>query len=207
MQVIPLGPHAVQEINRVFDWASTNPKGTIIFIDEADALFRKRTEHISEQLRHSINCFLNRTGTASHKFLLVIATNQPSQLDEALVDRIDQFLAFDLPEAEERFKILELYLKKYTQKRNWLDYASLFLISPRSVLRWGALKEVAHSLEPAHLQSLAEALKGFSSREIEKFVIYVHDTAFNQDGKITQEMMNQCLDYYKKQHAIKQAWK
>ena len=40
--VIPLGSEAVSEINKVFDWAGTNSKGTIIFIDEADALFRKR---------------------------------------------------------------------------------------------------------------------------------------------------------------------
>jgi len=86
--VIPLGTDAVQEINKVFDWASTNPKGTIIFIDEADALFRRRESNMSENLRNAINCFLYRTGTPSKKFMLVIATNQPQQLDSALLDRI-----------------------------------------------------------------------------------------------------------------------
>ena len=73
--VIPLGSSGVQEINKVFDWAGSNPRGTILFIDEADALFRKRETNMSENLRNAINCFLNRTGTPSHRFMLVLATN------------------------------------------------------------------------------------------------------------------------------------
>jgi ATPase family AAA domain-containing protein 3A/B len=59
----------------VFDWATSNPRGTILFVDEADALFRKRETNMSEPLRNAINCFLNRTGTPSYKCMLVIATN------------------------------------------------------------------------------------------------------------------------------------
>ena len=72
---MPLGADAVEQINKVFDWAQTNPKGTIIFIDEADALFRKRESDMSENLRNAINCFLYRTGSPSKKFMIVIATN------------------------------------------------------------------------------------------------------------------------------------
>jgi ATPase family AAA domain-containing protein 3A/B len=75
MEVSPLGIDSVSEINKVFDWASSNPRGTILLIDEADALFRKRTENLSESLRNSINSFLYRTGTPSKRFMLVIATN------------------------------------------------------------------------------------------------------------------------------------
>jgi ATPase family AAA domain-containing protein 3A/B len=89
-----MGSDSVTEINKVFDWASSNPRGTILLIDEADALFRKRTEHLSESLRCSINSFLYRTGTPSKRFMLVIATNQPQQLDQALVDRIGNLYPF-----------------------------------------------------------------------------------------------------------------
>ena len=87
---------------------------------------------------------------------MVIATNQPSQLDEAIVDRIDQFLEFNLPEEQERFKILQLYLNKYTQKRGFLDYVSLFLIAPRSLLRLSSLKEVKQDLDKDDLCSFAK---------------------------------------------------
>lgn len=73
--VIPLGNNAVHEINKVFDWASSNRRGTILFIDEADALFRKRDSDMSEHLRNAINSFLNRTGTPSYRFMVVLATN------------------------------------------------------------------------------------------------------------------------------------
>ena len=35
--IAPLGPQAVDEINRLFDWAEAQPNGIILFIDEADA--------------------------------------------------------------------------------------------------------------------------------------------------------------------------
>lgn len=40
--IAPLGNDAILEINHIFDWAESSKKGTILFIDEADALFRKR---------------------------------------------------------------------------------------------------------------------------------------------------------------------
>ncbi len=55
----------MSEIHKVFDWANTSKKGMLLFIDEADAFFRKRghnEEVISENLRNAINTFLYRTG-------------------------------------------------------------------------------------------------------------------------------------------------
>lgn len=40
--IAPLGPSAVHEIHKVFDWANYSSKGIVVFIDEADAFFRKR---------------------------------------------------------------------------------------------------------------------------------------------------------------------
>ena len=88
--VAPLGKDAVNELNKVFDWAETSQKGMILFIDEADAYFRKRdnNEQMSESLRNAINTYLYRTGTPSKKFMFVLATNTPQQLDRALHDRV-----------------------------------------------------------------------------------------------------------------------
>jgi len=40
--IAPLGPLAVRELNRLFDWAEQQKGGIILFIDEADAFLRNR---------------------------------------------------------------------------------------------------------------------------------------------------------------------
>lgn len=45
--IAPLGPAAVHEIHKVFDWANYSSKGIVVFIDEADAFFRKREVFIN----------------------------------------------------------------------------------------------------------------------------------------------------------------
>ena len=42
--IAPLGIAAVSELVKVFEWAKTSRNGLIIFIDEADAFFRKRDD-------------------------------------------------------------------------------------------------------------------------------------------------------------------
>ena len=75
----------------MFDWAQTSRKGLILFVDEADAFLRKRSsEKISEDLRSTLNAFLYRTGEQSDKFMLVLASNTPEQLDWAINDRLDE---------------------------------------------------------------------------------------------------------------------
>jgi ATPase family AAA domain-containing protein 3A/B len=75
----------------------------ILFIDEADAFLRNRKgAEMSESMRHSINSFLYRTGSPSDKVILVLATNTPDQLDEAVHDRIDEVVGFGTPTKNER---------------------------------------------------------------------------------------------------------
>lgn len=76
--IAPLGPMAVSEMNKLFDWAEVQSNGMILFIDEADAFLRDRQdEEMSEYLRHCVNTFLYRTGTPNDKLVVVLATNNP----------------------------------------------------------------------------------------------------------------------------------
>ena len=76
--IAPLGPMAVTEINKLFDWAERQPNGMVLFIDEADAFLRNRGDlDMSEDMRHTINSFLYRTGSPSDKVIVVLATNTP----------------------------------------------------------------------------------------------------------------------------------
>jgi ATPase family AAA domain-containing protein 3A/B len=47
---------------------------------------------MSEDLRNALNAFLYRTGSASGKFMVVYASNQPEQFDWAINDRIDEMV-------------------------------------------------------------------------------------------------------------------
>jgi len=47
---------------------------------------------LSEDLRNDLNAFLYRTGSASDKFMVVYASNQPEQFDWAINDRIDEMV-------------------------------------------------------------------------------------------------------------------
>ena len=42
--VAPMGRDGVTAIHRVFDWARTSNKGVLLFVDEADAFLRKRSQ-------------------------------------------------------------------------------------------------------------------------------------------------------------------
>merc|ERR1719445_385609 len=112
--IAPMGRDGVTAMHKVFDWAQTSRKGLILFVDEADAFLRKRSsEKISEDLRSTLNAFLYRTGEQSDKFMLVLASNTPEQLDWAINDRLDEMVEFPLPGDEERNRLVRLYFEKY----------------------------------------------------------------------------------------------
>ena len=112
--IAPLGPGAVTELNNLFDWAEKQKNGMILFIDEADAFLRNRKEgDMSEYMRHTVNSFLYRTGSPSDKVIVIMATNSPEQLDEAVHDRIDEVVGFGVPSEKERNLMLRHYLVKY----------------------------------------------------------------------------------------------
>ena len=112
--VAPLGSRAVTEIHDIFAWAKTSSKGLILLIDEADAFLASRGKaNMSEDLRNALNAILFHTGTQSHKFMLVLATNRPGDLDAALTNRIDETQEFALPGLAERQCLVFLYFARY----------------------------------------------------------------------------------------------
>lgn len=89
----------------------------VIFIDEADALFgsrsgvggRQRTAH-----REVINQFLKEwdgmNNDAGSAFIMV-ATNRPFDLDDAVLRRLPRRILVDLPTEKDRLEILKIHLK------------------------------------------------------------------------------------------------
>ena len=206
--IAPLGPLAVRELNNLFDWAEKQTNGIILFIDDADAFLRNRKNpDMSEYMRHTINSFLYRTGSPSDNVIVVLATNTPDQLDEAVHDRIDEIVGFGLPSINERRTILFHYLVKYCQPPQSTQEKLNFLWKhPRSIYTGKKLIRM-EGVTTDVIQEIAEQAEGFSGRELTKMVVAWHDAAFTlPEPVLTPDLMRRILKKFKLQHQLKQTW-
>jgi ATPase family AAA domain-containing protein 3A/B len=193
--IAPLGPMAVSELNKLFDWAEVQPNGMILFIDEADAFLRDRQEEeMSEYLRHCVNTFLYRTGTPSEKLVVVLATNSPEDLDSAVHDRVDEVVGFINPSEDERRLMLMHYLVKYCQPPQDMSEKLKFLWKyPRSIYRGKKLIRM-ENIDKDTIEDIALKTDGFSGREITKMTIAWHDAAFTlPDPVLSPDLMYKVL--------------
>ncbi|CAM3703495.1 ATP-dependent zinc metalloprotease FtsH 3 [Vibrio aerogenes CECT 7868] len=93
-----------KNLSRLFDAASY--KEWILFFDEGDALFGKRTEASSSNDRHANQL----TGYLLQKIedfpgTVIIATNLKSNMDEAFTRRFQSMVQFTIPGPEERLQL------------------------------------------------------------------------------------------------------
>lgn len=88
---------------------------SIIFIDEADSLFRKRQPDDYDWTRSRLNTLLAQTdGLIKNRRqpFLLIATNHPGDLDEAILRRVPSRLYIGLPSASARESMLNIFLRE-----------------------------------------------------------------------------------------------
>jgi SpoVK/Ycf46/Vps4 family AAA+-type ATPase len=93
-----------KNLRRIFDAAERS--GAILFFDEADALFGKRTEVKDSHDRFAnieINYLLQRM--EEYRGLSILATNRKQDVDRAFLRRIRFLVDFPFPEAEQRLLI------------------------------------------------------------------------------------------------------
>lgn len=92
----------------------------VVFIDEADALFQARGQIRSGAThRELINQFLREwdgmnSAWGSNGAFIMVATNRPFDLDEAVLRRLPRRLLVDLPVEKDREAILGIHLKEET---------------------------------------------------------------------------------------------
>ncbi|KAF3064864.1 putative spastin like protein spas-1 [Daldinia childiae] len=87
---------------------------SIIFIDEADALFRKRGTDDRSWERSRLNELLNQQdGLKASKMppFLLLAMNHPNDLDDAVMRRVPARLFIGLPPLSAREKIFSIFLR------------------------------------------------------------------------------------------------
>lgn len=142
---------ANNELRKLLNWAKRS-KGLIVFIDEAESMFaNKRLPTTPKQTQDFINTFLSLVPDQSQKnVMFIFATNYPSKIDNAIINRMGLVIEFTLPGALERSQIFLKYLLKFAQEK----------------------KNVAVKLNLEFSQKLAKYssdLEGFSPRAI-KFI-------------------------------------
>lgn len=101
-----------KNLKRVFDAADISDM--ILFFDEADALFGRRTEVSDAHDRYAnleISYLLERM--ERFKGLAVLATNRKKDLDEAFLRRLRYIVDFPLPDAPERKQIWQQVIPEH----------------------------------------------------------------------------------------------
>jgi SpoVK/Ycf46/Vps4 family AAA+-type ATPase len=85
----------------------------VVFLDEADAIFSARSHHNRNAHREMINQFLREWDgmTTDLSAFIMVATNRPFDLDEAVLRRLPRRLLVDLPVEKDREAILKIHLK------------------------------------------------------------------------------------------------
>jgi ATPase family AAA domain-containing protein 3A/B len=129
--------------------------------------------------------------TESDQFMMVYASNQPSQFDEAVLDRIDEMVEFGLPGEHERRKMIVQYIEKY-------------LLNPPGI--W-AKKVTTVDIGDEEIERVVKETEGFSGRAISKLAIAWQAAAYGTDGAILdQESFYKTVHNHKKSMAQKEGW-
>lgn len=100
-------------------FARAEDKGWILFFDEADALFGKRTnvrdahdKYANQEVSYLLQRIENYNG------LVILATNMKNNIDDAFIRRFNSMLKFQLPTAEDRKQI---WGKLFPENKSYVD--------------------------------------------------------------------------------------
>jgi AAA+ superfamily predicted ATPase len=162
-----------QNLSRLF--ARAENKDWILFFDEADALFSKRTE-----VRDSHDKYANQEVAyllqriESFNGLVILATNQRNNIDEAFVRRFQSVVHFPMPRADER---LRLWTRSLPQQVQLSSDVNLNEISMRYEISGASILNIVHHCS---IEALADASLAVDRKRLESAIL----REFVKEGKI-----------------------
>jgi len=127
-----------KNLSNVFDQAEN--KNWILFFDEADALFGRRTQTSSSNDRYAnqeVSYLLQRI--EDFPGIIILATNLKANLDDAFSRRFQAMIHFGLPDAEQR---LRLWKQAFSAEVKFEDKVDLEDIAQKYELAGGAIVNV-----------------------------------------------------------------
>jgi hypothetical protein len=113
-----------KNLSHVFDQAQN--RRWILFFDEADALFGKRTATSSSNDRYAnqeVSYLLQRV--EDFPGIVILATNLKANIDEAFARRFQSLVYFPMPDAQQRLRLWEGMLKPTGRLAGDVDLAQL----------------------------------------------------------------------------------
>ncbi|CAJ1451903.1 unnamed protein product [Effrenium voratum] len=177
----PLGREGPHELHKLFEWAQKSRKGLVLFIDEADAFLRRgRAGAMSEDARNSLSVFLHHTGTENAHIAVILATNVPTVLDRAVLDRIDEGFEFPRPAYPQRLQMLQMFADQYLHRKKGNR----------------AMIEVDPELDDKFLEDVAKRTEGMSGRQLAKLVLAFQSAVFGSGTmRLTQGLAQTVLQW------------
>jgi hypothetical protein len=129
-----------KNLSRLFDKAEN--KNWILFFDEADALFGKRTDIRDAHDKYAnqeVAYLLQRI--ESYNGLVILATNQRGNIDDAFIRRFQAIIHFPMPGAEEREAI---WRNAFPVQMEISDEIDWHLVASRYEITGAGIINVAH---------------------------------------------------------------
>ncbi|HFC12610.1 MAG TPA: ATP-binding protein, partial [Anaerolineae bacterium] len=130
-----------KNISKVFDEAATS--NAILFFDEADAIFGKRSEVKDSHDRHAnieVSYLLQRMETFDG--VVILATNLRANIDEAFTRRLHFAVQFPFPNVADRERIWRVTFPAETPLADDIDFA---LLAKRFRLAGGNIRSIVLS--------------------------------------------------------------
>lgn len=127
-----------KNLTQIFDRAEN--KKWILFFDEADALFGKRTQVKDAHDRYAnqeVSFLLQRV--EDYNGLVILATNLKSNIDEAFARRFQSIIDFPMPKAKER---LIIWQNTFSPKTKFADDVDLDRIARDHEMSGGSISNV-----------------------------------------------------------------
>jgi SpoVK/Ycf46/Vps4 family AAA+-type ATPase len=129
-----------KNLSRLFDKAEN--KNWILFFDEADALFGKRTDIRDAHDKYAnqeIAYLLQRI--EGYNGLVILATNQRGNIDDAFTRRFQAIVHFPMPNQEERY---EIWQKTFPPQINLAENIEWRQVAARYELSGAGILNVTH---------------------------------------------------------------
>lgn len=162
-----------KNLSRLFDKAEN--KNWILFFDEADALFGKRTD-----IRDAHDKYANQETAyllqriESHNGLIILASNRRGNLDEAFSRRFQSIIHFPMPKAEDRHTLWLNTLPEQMPIDGGIDWQT---IAARYELSGAGILNIVHYCA---IESLADRGRPLDAKQLEKAII----REFIKEGKV-----------------------
>ncbi len=162
-----------KNLSKLFDKAEY--KNWILFFDEADALFGKRTnvrDAHDKYANQEVAYLLQRV--EGYNGLVILATNQRANVDEAFTRRFQTMVHFPLPRPEERF---EIWNKSFPDKIEIAADVDLRQVAARYELTGAGILNVVHYCA---IEALADESRRINRERLEAAIL----REFVKEGKV-----------------------